>query len=503
MPCISSRSSVTNIINQQQHKLKKEMSCIVQQLATQSKYSSLSRQDKRIAEYNRMRVTQEQSLQKDTKKAERLSSAIGKLLDQLLGDFTEIKQILNSYNFASTIGSDSGSDVGDLSTATDTRKAWQMQLINKLTMVYQMVDAQKLGDYTLLHQPESAYDVTSSASSTSTTMFLKKCPNVYRPVFHYFAPSGDCLVISTEAGGHSGDPSTVTSSTTNYAGTVSGNFNGQTGDDLINIRSCVLGYKSGAVSPTAEGKKFAPQTFNHFQVTNKDLEIRQLWRLLVGSNDGETVHAAAWWSFLVANSFDAVNNKGVTADAAGLKTHFETEISLPATMSTELNTTTDAATEDSVYAALAKLVDGDDATTPIDATITVDAHPQSDGDHTTTQYTAALAHAPTVMHIEDESDMQFVIRLVCCVTDEIRACQINNDREHSVIGYVEEVSQNNQAYYQDVLTDMTAIDESELRQRFTVGKELCSDLDELHKENCCAKGNFFSDPTRVGGYGCR
>ena len=40
-------------------------------------------------------------------------------------------------------------------------------------------------------------------------------------------------------------------------------------------------------------------------------------------------------------------------------------------------------------------------------------------------------------------------------------------------------------------SDMTAIDESELGQRYKVGKELCGDLDDLYKENCCNKQNFF------------
>ena len=45
---------------------------------------------------------------------------------------------------------------------------------------------------------------------------------------------------------------------------------------------------------------------------------------------------------------------------------------------------------------------------------------------------------------------------------------------------------------------MTSIDESELGQRYAVGKELCADLDSLYKENCCTKQNFFNDITLDG-----
>jgi hypothetical protein len=498
--CLSNRGTLNTIIKSQQNKVRTEMSCIVQQLATQSKYPALSRQEKRVAEYNRMRVTQEQSLQKDTKKAERMGTAIGKLLDQLLKDFTEVKQILNDYRFVNTVGSDSSTDsaanlVGDLSAAIDTREAWQQKLINKLTMVYHMVDAQMLGDYTLLHQPESAYVQTADGSGTGTAMQLK-CPSVYRPYFHYYTPSGDCMFIPTQVGGHSGDATDVSSFTTSiHAGSINGNFNGwgdNTHSGPMHIRQkAVLGFKTGGVSPAAEGNKFAPQSHTHFQITNKDLEIRQLWRLIAQDATGE---ANAWWSFLVANSYDAVTNHGVD-NQPGLKSHFETNISLPQTMINALDSEENG--EDSVFKTLFEFFDNDINTNPVNADrFNAPAATQSN-------YTAALKHAPTIMNVEDESDLQFIIRLVVCLTDTIRGCQINNDRELAVIGYVEDVSQKNEAYYQDELTELTAIDENELRQCFSVGKELCSELDALNVQTSCNRGNFFGDPTAVGGFGCR
>ena len=233
MPGIADRSMVKNVIRSQQRKLREEMKDIVKQKATQSAYPALSRQDKRVAEFHHDRLTQEQSLQKDTKKAERLARRIAQILDQLRKDFNKIKNFLGNYNFANTVGQDSSCDgacAEDLSTAVDTRQAWKRELENMLTMVWHYVDAQHLGDYALLHQPESTSDPTCGSSSTPVNC----CPKVYRPFFHYYTPDGDCLGMATEAGGHSGNSQAVTSQTTAYGNeSTVGNYNGRNGTTLL------------------------------------------------------------------------------------------------------------------------------------------------------------------------------------------------------------------------------------------------------------------------------
>lgn len=491
MPGIADRSMVKNVIRSQQRKLREEMKDIVKQKATQSAYPALNRQDKRIAEFHNDRLTQEQSLQKDTKKAERLARRIAQILDQLRKDFNKIKNFLGNYNFANTVGMDSscgGACAEDLSTAVDTRQAWKRELENMLTMVWHYVDAQHLGDYALLHQPESASDPTCGSSSSPVNC----CPKVYRPFFHYYTPDGDCLGMATEAGSHSGDSSAVT---------PKGNYND------VTTRGCILGYKAlDAVNPAAENKS-APGSHKHFQITNKDAEIRQLWRLLVGEQGGMAPHREAWWSFLVANAMVS----GETG-AVGMKAYFDNTICLPAEMSTlldEKQQDVSAADYQSVYEILVGFATSAFATSSGNATKT--SAPSSPADYAApsavgTDATAtdsgafdeALKHAPTVCNVEDEPDLQFIIKLVTCVMENIRSCQINNDREQSVIEYVREVSECNEAYHQDVFSDMTSIDESELCQRYAVGKELCADLDSLYKENCVSKQTFFNDITLDG-----
>jgi hypothetical protein len=488
---------VINTINQTQRKLREEMKDIVKQKATHSRYVAMSRSEKRVTEFHHDRLTQEQSLQKDCKKAERMARRIGQVLERLRKEFNKVKNHLGNYNFANTVGIDStggGDRSDDLSTDIGTRQAWKRELENMLTMVWHYIDAQHLGDYALGHQPVVASDPTCSSSVSVTN----SCPKVYRPFFHYYTPDGDCLSLATEPGSHSGDSSAVT---------PAGNYND------VDTRGCILGYKAvSPVNPSAEDKS-APGTHKHFQITNKDHEIRQLWKLLVGSSGGVAVDRAAWWSFLVANAkvaFDA----GLAGDKDAMKVYFDDTICLPDEMSAMLADATLTDGQDtpgsynSVYTDLLNLVD-DNASSPGGATkvsppSATDTYSDR-GDDTryatsndSGAFDEALKHAPTICNVEDESDLQFIFKLITCVMNSVRKCQINNDREQQVIEYVNEVSECNEAFHQDVFSDLTSIDETELEQRYLIGKEMSADLDALKKENCCTKQNFFNDVTLSG-----
>ena len=459
---LSDRSQVSNVIKQQQRKLREEMKNIVKQKATQSSYHSMSRSDKRTTEFHHDRLTQEQSLQKDCKKADRLARRIGQVLERLRKEFNKVKNHLGNYNFANTVGIDSacgGDGSDDLSTDIGTRQAWKRELENMLTMAWHYIDAQHLGDYALGHQPVVASDPTCSSSASVTN----SCPKVYRPYFHYYTPDGDCLSLATEPGSHSGDSSAVT---------PAGNYNDE------ETRGCILGYKAvSPFNPSAEDKS-APGTHKHFQITNKDHEIRQLWKLLVGSSGGVTVDSNAWFSFIFANT-DRTDETSVIASIA--------ELCLPDEM---LAVFADATTYADTATFYSKLAGGvyDSAKMVVIPDPAVDL-----------QWDAALKHAPNICNVEDESDLQFIFKLITCVMNSIRKCQINNDREQQVIEYVNEVSECNEAFHQDVFSDLTSIDESELEQRYVVGKQMSTDLDALNKENCCTKQNFFNDITLSGG----
>lgn len=547
---MSDRSQVKNVIRNQQRKLGEEMKSIVKQKATQSRYSALSRAEKRVTEFHHDRLTQEQSLQKDCKKAERIARRIAQILERLRKEFNKIKNHLGNYNFANTVGMDSscgGACADDLSTDIGTRQAWKRELENLLTMVWHYVDAQHLGDYALNHQPESPNEYDPTCHSSSAAPLKNCCPKVFRPMFHYYTPDGDCLTMPSDSGSHSGNANLVSSNTVSYNqdGTANTNSKNYNGSNVIR-QPCVLGYKTGTFAPGASDStqeyKAAPSTLKSFQVTNKDLEIRQLWRLIASPESSETtsVKSAAWWNFLFANAhhykenvnsagWDSANNVAAhTSNAALLKDHFRDELCLPTQMievlSHIINKDDGAETETiveerSILFTLAKNVSvlSPDPILPSLVTDASDAknawteshkilvlsdatNPNSVNNTSTDEYPSVLSTVPNICNVEDESDLQFIFKLVTCVMNNIRASQINNDREQEVIGFVNEVAECNEAFHQDVFTDMTAIDESELRQRYAVGKELCEDLDGLYKENCCTKQNFFNDVTLSGNF---
>ena len=62
-----------------------------------------------------------------------------------------------------------------------------------------------------------------------------------------------------------------------------------------------------------------------------------------------------------------------------------------------------------------------------------------------------------------------------------------------MIRYIEKVSQSNETYYQDIVEDMTTIDETKLRQKYSVGKAIHTDLQQLMSDcGYYSKKTFFS-----------
>lgn len=487
-------NQVINIIKQTQRKLREEMRDIVKQKATQSRYSAMSRSERRTTEFHHDRLTQEQSLQKDCKKAERLARRIGLILERLRKDFNKIKNHLGNYNFTSTVGVDSncgGACDSDLSTDIGTRQAWKRELVNLLTMVWHYVDAQYLGDYALLHTPNPPASDTTCHSNVSA---YNCCPKVYRPYFHYFTPDGDCLTIPSEVGQHSGDSTTMT---------PTGSYNNK------ETTGSILQYRGLADTVSAGEDKATPASHKHFQVCNKDVEIRQLWKLLVGTTGGNTVDRVAWWSFLIANA-EVAYDSGAATNAGELKTYYENTVCLPAAMIESLELadgSQDSATHEKIHETIYLIVSGGtsatDATAGVSSSLISRTNPpvasasylpgNVDVVGGSGAFDLSLTHAPTICHIEDEADIPFVVKLIVSVMNNIRSCQINNDREQQVIEYVNEVAECNEAFHQDVFSDLTSIDESELEQRYAVGKEMAADLNALNKESCCNKQNFFRD----------
>ena len=449
-------------IARQQEKLRKEMKDLVKMRATGSKYGALKRQEKRRAEYHHDRMTEEKSLQEDLRRAEAMAKRIAQVLEQLRKDFNKMKNFAGNYNFANTVGMDSeasGVCQTDLSTAIDTRAAWKQELENLLEMTWHYVDAQYLGNYAVLHTVPG----TDSNGSCSTVASAKSCcPLVYRPAFHYVTPAGDCLSMPASAGSASGDSSAVDGGDIIDSGRDGASIEATPSDETAKDK--------GSVSSAAEQGLASPSARNHSQVSNCNLALRNVHRLLVDADE------PVWKAYLAAETVKAKaadgyagltddNTSGSVEDeqATFIRNYLKNTTCLPDAM-------VDAFTTDS------EVVDGSFAT----------------------EYAAAIAHAPTVANVEDESDLQFIFKMLTERMERIRECQLMNDREQQRIQYVRETSECNQAFHQVEFDRITGFEESEVQARYAMGVKMSGELDALHKEHSVSKQTFFNDITLKG-----
>jgi len=460
MPTLANPFQTKRVIRHQQDKLRSEMKDLVVTKATGSRYSALKRSEKRRAEHHHDRVTDENNLQRDLKRAEQLARRIAQVLDQLRKDFNKMKNFAGNYNFVNTVGQDSsasGACENDLTTGGDTRQAWKQELTNMLTMAWHYVDAQHLGNYAIAHTVEGALAGANGGSGC--------CSKVYREAFHYITPTGDCLSMPTSAGQHSGNSNVVT------AGDVTENSVDSVEEQETSQVVPAASTAEFAVTPTAEHAITAPSAPNHNSVQNCDLGIRNLWNMFASPT--ASVSEAAWTPYLQAEIDAAkatdgyaslvVNVVNVVEQADYIRNYLKTTTCLPVAM-------VDAFAED------ASLVAG-----VLTATIAT-----------------AVEHAPTIANIEDESDLSFVLKMLTKRMEKIRRCQQQNDREQQRITYVRETSECNRAFHQDAFDELTGFDSNEIDARYAVGKSLGADLNALHTAHSVTKGTFFNDATLSG-----
>jgi hypothetical protein len=228
------------------------------------------------------------------------------------------------------------------------------------------------------------------------------------------------------------------------------------------------------VTPTAEQGLASPSARNHSQVSNCNLALRNVHRLLVNADE------PVWVSYISneiatavattgTNSYETATSTdgGVTEAAriAFLETYLESTTCLPAKMVEQISAdSADLAAWTSIASVSA----------------------------------AALAHAPTVSNVEDESDLQFIFKMLTERMEKIRECQITNDREQQRIHYVRETSECNQAFHQVEFDRLTGFNDAEVDARYAAGAQMAADLDVLKGQHSVTKQTFFNDITLKG-----
>ena len=400
-------------------------------LTTQSKYSSLGRKEKRTVEHNHDMMLAEQSLQKDLRSAERIARRIALVLDTLRKDVNCIKNHIGNYNFVNTVGADStasGLCTEDLSTDIGTRNAWKQKLTNMISNSFHYVEAQKLGDYALLHSVSTSSD---------------GCPVKYRSEFHYSTPRGDCLSFATSMG---------------------------------------AAYTATTDAPTGDNdSKSSPGAYEHQSVQNCDLKFSETFQLLINED------SQAWTTELTTEFKKAVDsyNGESTTDWDG-EAAYTTDAARKALIKTYLQNI--SCLPEALVDAL--LVFTDTTTFVISGVLITDIDAVA--------LTAALAHVPSILNAEDESDIAYICKHFTTKMNTIRDCQLQNDREQQRMEFVRETSECNATFYKDAFQEMTEINESEIRAKRSVGKKYDESLAQLYKDNCFNKQTFFNDITLQG-----
>lgn len=429
-------SSIINNILQSKRNLSESLSTNLVTKATQSSYCSLSRQNKRIAENYRDMVTQEQSLQKDLRRAETMARRIAQVLNQLFKDVTKIKQFMGNYGFTSTVGKDSDSTglcETDLSTAIDTRQAWKNELKSMITMVYHYVEAQHLGNFRLL----SDSPVATSSSGCNTQSSSSCCTLVYRSKFFYATPSGDCLSMPTTMGSPSGNSTAVEPA-------------GDTTTDPVT--------DTPTSTPTGEMKT---DTNSYYQsgVSNPDMGLRALWEMFVVDyrTTWEPVIAAHYAEGLTTDEYAAaiIIDNGLT-NVARLAAHkafmvalgYADELITVVHAGADANIAVDPATAWAVISLIDEIYD----------------------------------NTHSIDNIEDEADLPCVMKHFVELLELVRTSQNQNEREQQRIRYVRETSECNQAYYQDMYDDLTVVDMVKVNAQIQKAHRMCGDLDMLYAD---------------------
>ena len=464
-PLLKDPFQTKRAIARQNEKLRKEMKDLVKMKATGSKYGALKRPEKRRAEFHHDRMTEEKSLQEDLRRAETMAKRIAQVLEQLRKDFNKMKNFAGNYNFTNTVGMDSDSSglcQSDLSTAIDTRAAWKQELEKMLEMTWHYVDAQYLGDYAVLHTVPSA---SNNAMCGSSAVATSCCPLVYRPAFHYITPAGDCLSMPASAGSASGNSAAVEGGDVFDPSREDASIEATATDEVTTDKM--------DISPAAEHALTSPGAYNHSQVSNCNLALRNVYRLLVNADTevwsayvkSEIAKAQTLEGYTTATDTDTANNEE-SARIAFLEDYLESTTCLPVKMVDRIKT------------------DAGDLAELIATDLTVSTH--------------ALERAPTVANVEDESDLRFIFKMLTERMEKIRKCQITNDREQQRIQHVRETSECNQAFHQVEFDRLTGFNDAEVDARYAAGAQMAADLDALKSQHSVTKQTFFNDITIKG-----
>lgn len=423
-------------IKQQQELVKTGMGNAAMDLITQSRYSTLSRQDQRIAEDYSRRVHAQQSLRKDIAKAQTVSTRIGQILGKVRSDLTAIQSSLGTNNFTNTVGADT-----NLSADGSDREAWRASLKLSISNMSEYVAAQSLGNYALLH------DVDAEQQAKGCD-----CERVYRAKLHYTTPHSDCTTVSVAMGGFS-------------TSTDSAPFDA----------------------------KSSPNTMWQWCVSNPDLKLKHFFELFV-QHDYTT-----WVNELIAVyseggsvSTNPDYQTAIDEDSTLDDGFVSIDARIAATREYMKNVAgLSSSVVDPFMGVVATTAELDFDPSIVKGVPDLDTDIQ---DMITSQqqafYDLIITNAPVIDNIEDESDMSYLSSAVHELLVTVRAYEEANDREQDGLKYVSDTAARNEAMYADQLREMVQVDVTTIKANLETLKTCASGLTVLVGDVAVSKQGF-------------
>ena len=143
--------TVRNRLRRQKRRLREKLEDLHTEVIERSRFNTLPRHQRRLAESLNGKIKQHQALQADLKSADDTAKRIEQVVDHLQCDVTDIMNTITGYHFVETEGADETNDCTDgLTMSYASHATWKNELRGKLDRMLSYLYAQRRGNFSLL-----------------------------------------------------------------------------------------------------------------------------------------------------------------------------------------------------------------------------------------------------------------------------------------------------------------------------------------------------------------
>ena len=183
-----------NRLRRQKRRLREKLEDLHTEVIERSRFNTLPRHQRRLAESLNGKIKQHQALQADLKSADDTAKRFEQVVDHLQCDVTEIMNTITGYHFVETEGADETNDCTDgLTMSYASHATWKNELRGKLDQMLSYLYAQRRGNFSLLWHTA---DLNAETKAANAVQCLGRegcsgsapdpcCDTVYRKAFYW------------------------------------------------------------------------------------------------------------------------------------------------------------------------------------------------------------------------------------------------------------------------------------------------------------------------------